>query len=163
MDNKYKKIIRFIFVIACFFQFTIFFSQNKGKVILKIIHKNNFISSTPSDNFVLNIYSCINCSFNVEYIRNHTPHNYHDSFKINKKVYEINELLDQDQIDFYNATYNNKQYLFVSSSDNGSSRFYSKYKHYYLFRFNKQMTVISFKKLIASKFSNEKAFLELTK
>jgi hypothetical protein len=109
----------------------------------------------------LNIYSCVNCSFSIEYIRNHSHNNFHDSFKINKKVYKINELLDEQKIDFYNVTYNNKKYLFVSSSDFGSSKFSYLYKHYYLFILNKTNQVVIFKKLVASKLNKKRAFLKL--
>lgn len=161
MDNKYKKYIKVIFAIACTLQFAFLFSQNKEKLIFKNIPKANFISSTPDDDTDLNIYSCVNCSFSIEYVRNQSPNNYHDSFKINKKVYEISELLDQQKIDFYNVIYNNKKYLFVSSSDFGSSKFSYLYKHYYLFTLNKTDQVIRFKKLVASKLNKKRAFLKL--
>lgn len=161
MANKYKKHKKVIFAIVCILQFAFLFSQKNKKLIFKNIPKVNFISSTPDDNEDLNIYMCVNCLFSIEYIRNHTYHNYHDSFKINKKVYEINELLNQNQMDFYNVTYNNKKYLFVSSLDYGSSKYYSLYRHYYLFILNKTNQVVNFKNLPFSKLNKKQAFLKL--
>lgn len=110
MDNSYKKYIKVVFAIVCTLQFAFLFSQNKKNLIFKNIPKTYFISSTPDDAPNLNIYSCVSCSLNIEYIRNQVSNNYHDSFKINKKQFEIDELLDQQGIDFYNVIYNNKNY-----------------------------------------------------
>lgn len=161
MDNKYRKILRFILVITCFLEFTILFSQKNDKIILKKISKNSFISSTPDDNRDLNLYSCVNCSLNIEYIRNRANNNYHDSFKINRKEYRINELLDEQKMEFYNVTYNNRKYLLIASSDFGSSKFSYMYKHYYLFTFSKTGQILTFKRLINCKLNENNAFLNL--
>lgn len=160
MGNKY---IKAIFTIACIFQFAFLFSQSNPKLVFKSIAKTNFISSTPDDNVDLNIYVCINCSFSIEYIRNQKYNNYHDSFKINKRVYKIDELLNQNQMVFYNVIYNDKNYLFISSLDNGSSKYYSLYRHYYLFILNKKNQVVNFKNLVFSKLNKKQAFLKLVK
>lgn len=162
MDNKYKKYKKAIWIIVCVLQFMFSFSQNKENLIFKNIPKVNFMLYTPSDTPNLIIYGCINCSFGIEHIRNQADYNnYHDSFKVNKKLFEIDELLDQQGMDFYNITYNSKKYLFVVSQVSEPSRFSYKYKHYYLFSFNRQMVVISFKKLVTSKLNKEKAFLKI--
>ncbi|WP_316633426.1 hypothetical protein [uncultured Flavobacterium sp.] len=164
MDNKYKKYITVIWTIICVLQFVFSFSQNKENLIFKNIPKTNFRLYTPDDAPNLLIYGCINCSFGIEHIRNQADYyNYHDSFKINKKLFEIDELLDQQGMDFYNVAYNNSKYLFVVSQVSEPSRFSYKYKHYYLFTLNKTNQPINFKMLISSKLNKEKAFIKLVK
>ncbi|UUF14172.1 MULTISPECIES: hypothetical protein [Flavobacterium] len=157
MGNKY---IKCIWIIIFVLQFS--FSQNKEDLIFKNIPKANFMLYTPDDISNLLIYSCINCSFSIEHIRDQADYsNYHDSFKINTRLFEINELLDQQGMDFYNVDYNNYKYLFVVSQVSEPSRFSYKYKHYYLFKLNKNNQVIQFKKLPINKLNKKNAFLKL--
>jgi hypothetical protein len=151
------------YIIIVFLIVSNVFSQNKkyDTILFKNIPKANFMLYTPNDASNLLIYGCTSCSFGVEHIRNQANYNnYHDSFKVNKKLFEINELLDQQGIDFYNVDNNNK-YLFVASQVSEPSKFSYKYNHYYLFRFNKKNKVISFKSLSFSKLNKTQAFQKL--
>ncbi|SHL12726.1 hypothetical protein [Flavobacterium chilense] len=154
--------IKTVFVIACIWQFTFLFSQNNPKLIFENIPETNFCTYTSYNEQNLFIYGCAKCSFNIEYIRDQTYHKYNDSFRINKKVYKIDELLDYAQMDFYNVKYNKKKYLFVSSGDYGPSRFSYLYRHYYLFILDKKNNVVGFKKLVVSKLNKREAFFKLT-
>lgn len=159
MDSKYKYIQLFFVLVFCL-NFVI--SQNKKKIVFEKISKESFISNSPENITNLNNYTCTSCAFQIEYIRSNTVNNYHDSFIINKKIFKIDELLNEQQIEFYIVNYINKKYLFVFSPDFGSSKFSYLFKHYYLFELNNQNNVTKFNKLILSKLSKEKSFLKLS-
>ncbi|OXE97409.1 hypothetical protein BC749_1043 [Flavobacterium araucananum] len=161
MDNRYKKNIQFIVLIITLLKFTISISQNKDFLLFDMIPKDSFISNSPEGSINQNNYTCITCNFQIEYIRSQKLTNYKDSFLIHNKVFKINELLNDQEIEFYKVMYLNKKYLFVSSPDFGSSKVSYLFKHYYLFELDNQNMVIQFKKLTVSKLNKKKAFLNL--
>ncbi|MBC7384073.1 MAG: hypothetical protein H7296_13995 [Bacteroidia bacterium] len=149
--------MRILIFIGLFLQSLLLFSQNKEKPTFNKIPKEYFVSGTPMENNSLQVYTCIQCRFNIEYVRDiGTRKNY---FIVNKKKFYIKEQLVTERMELYNVSYLNKKYLLVLSPDFSSSgKAYSVYKNYYLFFLDKQNRVRSLRKAIDSKLRKRSIF-----
>ncbi len=79
--------MRIIIFISLFFQSLLLFSQNKEEPTFNKIPKEYFVLGTPMENNSLQVYTCIQCRFNIEYVRDiGTRKNY---FIVNKKNFTL--------------------------------------------------------------------------
>ena len=138
------------------------FFQKKDSPIITKIPKDYFIHATPEGNSDLQIYMCTKCFFEIKYIRNETVDHYKDFFNINGRILNIKELIDAENLEFYNVLYSGNKYLLAISPNFGASGYKSsKYKNYYLFLLDKKNKVKWVKKITDSKLVMQTVFLRM--